>query len=50
MSLYCRESSYNDLLKQQQVYFEVTSKCMEFYEKFFDCPFPFSKYDHIFCP
>ena len=50
MSLYCRESSYADLMREKHVYFEVTNKCMVFYEEFFHCEYPFSKYDHIFCP
>jgi aminopeptidase N len=30
--------------------FRVITKGIEFYEKMFDCPFPFAKYDVIYCP
>ena len=30
--------------------FEVTIEIMKWYENFFGFPFPFSKYDHVFCP
>jgi len=50
MSLYCRQSLYDNLLQQKEVFFETVNKCIQFYENFFHYEFPFSKYDHIFCP
>ncbi len=50
MSLYCRETLYEYLLKDAEEIFITSTKCMEFYEKFFGQKFMYSKYDHIFCP
>lgn len=50
MSLYCRKSLINYLVKQSQQIFDITTESMKFYESFFKYPFPFSKYDQIFCP
>lgn len=50
MSFYCRESLYKDLKTQVDELLEITNLSMEFYENFFQTPFPFKKYDQIFCP
>lgn len=50
MSLFCRESLHKYLVSQAEEIFEITRVCMAFYESFFGYPFPFTKYDQIFCP
>jgi len=50
MSLYSRESLFPHLERQAEELFEITIESMKFFEKFFNYPFPFSKYDQIFCP
>jgi aminopeptidase N len=30
--------------------FKVSNETIKFYEKLFSCPYPFSKYDIIYCP
>ena len=50
MSLYCRESLFEYLLKMSASIFEVTKEAMRFYEKFFGYDYPFGKYDNVFCP
>lgn len=48
MSFYCKESLYKYLKTQAEDLLEITNLSMEFYEQFFQTPFPFSKYDQIF--
>ena len=50
MSCYCRESLYPYLEEQAAEIFEITRECIIFFEKFFNYPYPFAKYDSIFCP
>jgi len=50
MSIYCRESLSSFMKSQEDCIFEFLNKGIEFYEEFFGYPFPFSKYDQIFCP
>ncbi len=50
MSLYCRESVLAYLQKDSEKIFEVTATAINFYSDFFGYPFPFSKYDQIWCP
>lgn len=50
MSLYSRESLAVHLERMADFMFEVTNQCMEFYEKYFETPYYFSKYDQVFCP
>ena len=50
MSIYCRESLSSFMISQKDHIFEFLNKGIEFYESFFGYPFPFSKYDQIFCP
>ena len=50
MSLYSRASLNNFLKEQAEEIFEITRVNMKFYEEFFGYPYPFSKYDQIFCP
>eukprot|EP00331_Platyophrya_macrostoma_P021169 CAMPEP_0176469934 /NCGR_PEP_ID=MMETSP0127-20121128/40167_1 /TAXON_ID=938130 /ORGANISM="Platyophrya macrostoma, Strain WH" /LENGTH=863 /DNA_ID=CAMNT_0017864155 /DNA_START=190 /DNA_END=2781 /DNA_ORIENTATION=+ len=50
MSLYSRASLNNFLKEQAEEIFEITRANMKFYEDFFGYPYPFSKYDQIFCP
>lgn len=50
MSCYCRESLLTYLKDQADEIFEVTREVLRFYESFFSYPYPFSKYDSVFCP
>ena len=50
MSLYCRESLYEYLLKLSDCIFEVTKYAMAFYENFFGYDYPYGKYDNVFVP
>lgn len=50
MSIYCRESLSKFMVSQEDCIFEFLNKGIEFYEGFFGYPYPFSKYDQIFCP
>jgi len=50
MSCYCRESLFKYMEKQAEEIFEITRECLIFFEKFFNYPYPFAKYDSIFCP
>ena len=50
MSLYCRQSLYEHLVKLKDLIFEITNKSMKFYEEFLGYKYPFSKYDQIYCP
>lgn len=38
------------MIIQKEEIFEFLNKGIEFYEDFFGYPYPFSKYDTIFCP
>eukprot|EP00331_Platyophrya_macrostoma_P003817 CAMPEP_0176407742 /NCGR_PEP_ID=MMETSP0127-20121128/1572_1 /TAXON_ID=938130 /ORGANISM="Platyophrya macrostoma, Strain WH" /LENGTH=882 /DNA_ID=CAMNT_0017786965 /DNA_START=22 /DNA_END=2670 /DNA_ORIENTATION=+ len=49
-SLYCRESLFKYLKEQADEIIEINSEGMRFYEEFFGYPYPFSKYDFIYCP
>ena len=48
LGVYCRESlaQYMDA----DYIFETTKRGFEFFEKHFDVPYPFDKYDQLFCP
>ena len=48
--LFCRQSLYKYAKDQSEEFFDITRACFEFYENFFGTPYPFSKYDQIFCP
>lgn len=51
MAIYCRESLHKYLVNNTaDKVFNTTDKVMQYYEEFFGFPYPFSKYDHIFCP
>ena len=50
MSCFCRQSLFKFLKEQADEFFEVSRVCMEFYEEFCGYPYPFGKYDHLFCP
>ncbi len=56
MSLYCRKSLTTFLEKDKLSIFEliviflIQAKSTVFFESFFGYPFPFEKYDMIFCP
>ena len=50
MSCFCRESLFQYVKEQAEQIFDITRESLKFYEKFFDYPYPFEKYDSIFCP
>jgi len=50
MSCYCRESLLQYLKDQAEEIFEITRETLKFYESYFDYPYPFEKYDSVWCP
>ncbi len=48
LALYCRQSLARYLDPQEL--FEQTRRGFDFFEAYFDYPYPFEKYDQIFCP
>ncbi len=48
LGVYCRASLAEHL--DADVIFEVTRQGFEFFERIFDCPYPFEKYDQLFVP
>lgn len=50
MSIFCRESVFKYMNEgQADEIFEITTVCMDFFEKFFGYPYPFTKYDQVYC-
>lgn len=50
MSIYCRESLFQFAEQQKRDIFAFCKFGIDYYTKFFRTPFPFEKYDFIFCP
>lgn len=50
MSLFCRASRVKFLEKKSNDYFELMTRSIKYFENLFGYPYPFSKYDQIFCP
>lgn len=50
MSCYGRESLMQYLKDQAEEIFEITRETLKFYESYFNYPYPFQKYDSIWCP
>jgi aminopeptidase N len=50
MSLYSRESLIEHLKNLSDFIFEVTIESMKLYEELFGYPYPYFKYDSVFCP
>ena len=50
MSIFCRETLYKYVVKQQVDIFEFTSDTIRRYEELFGWNYPFHKSDTIFCP
>jgi len=48
--IYVRPSLYQAMLEQSSFVFDITRAGFKHYEDFFGYPYPFSKYDQIFCP
>ena len=46
--IFCRKSMAKHVEKLAQQWFEVSIKCIRFYEEFFSTKWPFGKLDHIF--
>ena len=50
MSCYCRGSLLQYMKDQAEEIFDITRETLKFYESYFDYPYPFEKYDSIWCP
>eukprot|EP01111_Echinosteliopsis_oligospora_P016676 TRINITY_DN7012_c0_g1_i1.p1 TRINITY_DN7012_c0_g1~~TRINITY_DN7012_c0_g1_i1.p1 ORF type:complete len:925 (+),score=266.42 TRINITY_DN7012_c0_g1_i1:192-2777(+) len=50
MAFYVRKSLKPFLQPDLEELTTITKQGLKFYETFFDCPYPFTKYDQIFCP
>lgn len=50
MSIYCRDSLFKFAEEQQTGIFKFGVEGIKFYNEFFKVPFPFTKYDYVFCP
>ena len=50
MSFYCRESLLQYSKEQALEVFDITKESLKFYESYFNYPYPFLKYDSVFCP
>lgn len=48
LALYCRQSLASYL--NPELWFETTRRGFDFFEEYFQIPYPFEKYDQIFCP
>lgn len=50
MSLWSHNPRRGIIEVQAPYFFRILKLGLEFYEQYFDCPYPFSKYDQIFLP
>lgn len=50
MTIYCRKSHKEYAFAQKRDIFLYCKEGIEFFNKFFQTPYPFDKYDFIFCP
>lgn len=50
LRLLVKQKSFIEKEQNVQEIFELTNFGLEFYTQYFQVPFPFSKYDQIFCP
>ena len=50
MKLYCRKSLTKYALKWKDDWFRITQIGIKYYEKVFSTPYPFDKFDQVFCP
>lgn len=50
MAIYCRDSLYKYAHEQKQGIFKFCIEGIKFYNEFFKVPYPFKKYDFVFCP
>jgi aminopeptidase N len=50
MSCFCRESLLQYMKDQAEEIFEITRETLKFYESYFEYPYPFKKYDSVWCP
>lgn len=48
MKIYCRKTKRG--LAEAEERFRTIERAIDFFEGFFSCPFPFSKYDMVFVP
>lgn len=50
MRLYCRKSLQETVETLKDDWFRVTKAGIAYYEKVFDTPYPFDKFDQVLCP
>ena len=50
MAIYCRDGLYNYVQEQKTGIFKFGIEGIKFYTNFFKVPYPFKKYDYVFCP
>jgi aminopeptidase N len=50
MKLYCRKSLTQYVESMKDDWFRITQNGIAFYEKVFNTPYPFDKFDQVFCP
>ena len=50
INFFCRSNLSDYLYKVAYIFYRITMEALPFFEKLFDTPFPFNKYDLIFCP
>ncbi len=48
LAIYCRKSLAKHMDPEE--FFKVTKQGLDFFSMFFDYPYPFAKYDQLFCP
>ena len=49
-NIYCQKDKYTDMLNISELIFDATNFGLNFYEKWFSCDYPYSKYDYTFAP
>ena len=50
LRLYFKQTVFAECEQSQKEIFELTNFGLKFYSEYFQIPFPFKKYDQIFCP
>lgn len=50
MKLFCRQSIKHFVEEVKEDWFRVTKNGIHFYEEIFSTPYPFDKFDQVFCP
>jgi len=50
MRIFCKKSLFNNMKQEASHIFQIINNGVKIYENLFKTPFPFTKYDQIFCP